>query len=387
MVRTKVKINPEILKWAIQWNETSIELLAGSLKVPRGKVIAWVKGKEYPSFRKAQDIANKLRIPFGYLFLKEPPKIALPLPDFRVFPEEREQVISPDLLEVMYDVMRKQDWLKERRLEESFKPLEFIGKFDTHTPPTKVAEDIRRYLPELKRRSFGSYIKELVSAFEDLGITIFRSGVVKNNTHRRISLKDFRGFVIVDEIAPVIFINTNDAKSAQIFTLLHEIAHLWIGQSGIVNVYPIKVVEEKVEWYCNKVAASFLIPEEELDKHWNPDEDIQNALDRLSLHFKVSRMVILIRLFNTNRINEKLFYSIREEILKSYNEQKKKRKPGGNSFANIMARNSTSFVKEVISALNEGKIYYKEAAGLLNVSLYTIETIRKRVTDEFRVLP
>ncbi|HMM61712.1 MAG TPA: ImmA/IrrE family metallo-endopeptidase, partial [Candidatus Rifleibacterium sp.] len=80
-----------------------------------------------------------------------------------------------------------------------------------------------------------SFFNILVERSEQAGIIILRSGKVGNNTHRTLDVKEFRGFVIYDELAPFIFINGADAKAAQIFTLVHELAHVWLGASGVSN--------------------------------------------------------------------------------------------------------------------------------------------------------
>lgn len=100
-------INSNMLRWARERTLGSIEDAASSLKVKVEKLAAWERGEVRPTFRQAQDLAKKLKVPFGYLYLSEPPDEVLPLPDLRTTSGSSPRKPSPDFLEVLYDALRK----------------------------------------------------------------------------------------------------------------------------------------------------------------------------------------------------------------------------------------------------------------------------------------
>lgn len=111
--------------------------------------------------------------------------------------------------------------------------------------------------------------KYLVQVLEDCGIIVVFNGVVENNTSRKIPVEECRGFVLVDEYAPFMFINNSDFKSAQMFTMVHELAHIWTGHSAGFDFRKLQPAADPIEQLCDKVAAEFLVPVKELDRVWN----------------------------------------------------------------------------------------------------------------------
>ena len=216
---------------------------SGSKSRPAQKpdvVLAWEPGSASPTFRQAQALARALHIPFGYLFLSNPPTTALPVADFRTLPDAERGKFSPDLEDVLNDALRKRDWLRERRSQEGAAPLAFIGRFDPGDHPKKIADDIRQVLdlplPSAQDvRTGDEHLRLLVQHAEDAGIIVLQSGYALSDTHRTLPVQEFRGFALADEYAPLVFINSRDTVAGRIFTLAHEFGHLWTGTSGISN--------------------------------------------------------------------------------------------------------------------------------------------------------
>lgn len=170
---------------------------------------------------------------------------------------------SVDLMDTVRIALQRQEWYLEYQRDHGLEALPFVGRFTIAADARLVAADIRAVLAvelEQGQRTWEVYFRELMEAAERVGVLVMRSGVVGNNTHRKLDVSEFRGFAISDPLAPVVFINSADAPAARLFTLLHELAHIWVGASGVSNVAPGNSRRE--ETFCNAVAGEFLVPGE-----------------------------------------------------------------------------------------------------------------------------
>ena len=224
-------VTPRLLSWARRRRGMETSNHAAKMNVLPETVAAWERGDKRPTFRQARMFARKLYVPFGYLYLQEPPVEVMPLADFRTAGGGKPEP-SPDLLDIINDVMGKQDWLMEYKKSEGASDLPFVGRFDTTDSDTEVAADMRHTLDvdgaRQQARNGDEFLRNLVRNTEGSGIAVMRSGVIRGNNRRPLDRNEFRGFSIPDRVAPLVFINTHDFKGAQIFTLAHELAHIWI---------------------------------------------------------------------------------------------------------------------------------------------------------------
>ena len=364
-------INPVLLQWALEQSRVSPAHFAKQLRISDAELENWLAGKARPPFNKAEEAATLLRIPFGYLFLKTPPNVALPIPDFR---ERSKGAPSFDLRELISDVLCKQEWYVNERDLSGMKRLAFVGGFSIKSDPVKVASDICRVLNvngATRRRAAGrsAYLRQLSKNAEESGLLVLRSSVVGNDQNRRLSPAEFRGFAMVNEVAPAIFINTADYVSAQVFTFAHELAHVWIGQSGVSNPDETAPDANAIESFCNKVAAEVLVPSQQFVPIW-----LNHSLAGTADHFRVSTLVILRRAHELGRISKADFIRLLEEEREKVTPRSDDAGGGPDYYRLVTARMGYRLTHAVLRDVNAQKLAYREAAALLNVSLSSLAT-------------
>lgn len=375
---TEALITPEIIKWAIDRNNDTPSGLAMKMNVKPTTIAAWKSGDEKPSIHKAQELAKKLRIPFGYLYLKSPPIEILPLPDLRVVSGAPPKKPSPNFLDVLYDALRKQEWYHKYLKDEGVNPLAFVGRFKLTDNQKSIAKDIQNTLGinnelRIQSKSWEEFLTLLSRQAEGAGILVLRSGIVGNDTHRKLDTQEFRGFAISDELAPLVFINGGDYKAAQIFTLAHELAHLWVAQSGVSNPdYSLRANQQKntVDQLCDHVAAEVLVPSDDFEIRWNSFDSTNDNLEHLASHYRVSAFVILRRAYELDKINVDIFRDKYEELLTK--TKKKLSSDGGDFHKLLMSRNSSTFTTTLLVNVAEGKVSPTEAAKLLNLRVASL---------------
>lgn len=320
----------------------------------------------------AEKLAKKARIPFGYLFLSEPPAAPRPsIPDLRQVQDSTP--LSDDFFETLEDVLAKQQWFIEYLTEAGAPELPFVGRF---AAPSKrsadtIAADIRRELgisDDDRRRSAdaAAYFSNLSAKAEDKGILVFKTSYVKSNTRRPLSEKELRGFAIAHRSVPVVFINGRDAEVAAVFTLIHELAHIWLGVTGVSDVTPGKF-GDPVEQLCNRVAADVLVPLESFLARWTGPED----LEQVAKYYRVSKLVIARRALD-NGLVDQAFYN---EVAANSHRVKSSGKP--TALVTIPIRNSKKFTRTIVASAMSGQTLLRDAASLLNVKPDTVVALAK----------
>ncbi|MDO7416664.1 ImmA/IrrE family metallo-endopeptidase [Acinetobacter baumannii] len=330
------------------------------------------------SVNQAENFAKITNIPFGYLFLNEPPLREKPsLPDLRQAPNF--QPLSNNFYAVLEDVKFKQEWYIDFLKSIDAEPLKFVGAFkDKNVSYKIIAKDIYETLglpiSTKTRKDRDKYLSSLIEKCEKNRILIFRSGVVKNNNNRPLEVSDFRGFVISNNYAPAIFINLQDAPSARIFTLAHELAHIWLGQSAVddLDIYG----NDKVEVLCNRIAAEVLVPEDIFLDQWT----IHNGnIQKLSDHFGVSILVISRVALTLNQITKDKYNEI-YNIVKVREISKIKDSSGGSYYTNTLMKNTNLVSRAVINSALTGKITLREAGHILDMNPQSVISLGERIS-------
>lgn len=383
MATTEAYITPALLQWARGRYFPTVMSAAEKLHIPAEKLDAWERGDLRPTFRQAQSLASRLHIPFGYLFLTSPPKESLPLPDLRTVAGMPPGLPSPDFLDVLNDAQRKQSWYREELESENATKLEFVGRFASGSPAEEIAADLSITLgiDDAMRRSVDSweaFLTQFIRNAESAGVLVLRSGVAEGNNNRKLSVEEFRGFVIADDVAPLVFINSQDAKSAQIFTLAHELAHIWINQSGVSNPDFRRSADGQVndiERLCNRVAAETLLPEREFLLDWNDSDDVAANIRALTRRYRVSAITVLRQALDFKELDEETYWT----LFQAERDKRDRKGTGGEFYNTFFARNSRTFCATLIAAAVAGRVSDLDTAKLLNVKGQTIRRIAEHL--------
>ncbi|MBI4677791.1 MAG: ImmA/IrrE family metallo-endopeptidase [Elusimicrobia bacterium] len=361
----RVEVKPELLHWA---RERAGYSLAG-LRKRFARLESWERGEAMPTLKQLEAFAKATFVPIGYLFLAEPPDERVPIPDLRTMGSEPLGPPSPDLLDVLYLCQRRQAWYRDYAKLIGEGPRRFAGSARIEDTVEQTADAMRRALNfDLEARrtcpTWTEALRRFIDQAEDLGILVMVSGVVGSNNRRKLDPEEFRGFALADDLAPLVFVNGADTRAAQMFTLSHELAHLWLGESALSDARPDSAPSHRVERWCNQVAAELLVPLGALQEalpRMDPLAEAQN----LARRFKVSTLVILSRILDTGRISRNTFQE-------AYNQElgRLRRLPkfsGGDFYLTQGARLSKRFVRTLVASTLEGQTSFTEAFRLLGV--------------------
>lgn len=319
--------------------------------------------------RQAEKLAKAARIPFGYLFFSSPPNIQRSaIPDLR---QSRDAVpLSEDFFDVLEDALAKQEWFVEYLKKHGAEPLPFVGRYriSERPSPLTISSDMVKELgiSDADRRQSAdadAYFSKLSTKAEAKGILVLKSGFVKSFTRRSLSEKEFRGFALPDAYAPLVFVNGNDAKVAAVFTLVHEIAHLWLGIGGVSDVALGN--KNPVERICNAVAGNVLVPTASFNEVWQGPQ----GLERVAKFFRVSRLVIARKALDLKLVDQDFYDAVEAAS--------KKVKKAGTPTADltIPVRNGKRLTKTIVSSAMSGETLIRDAASLLNVRPDTVVSL------------
>ena len=336
----------------------------------------WLEGKDYPTYNQLVELSKIFNIPLGYFFLEKLPQRKYPIPHYRTN-QNGDFNPSSELLDTILFAQKIQEWAKDILLEWGQEKLPFCGKYKDNYTIEGVIEELKRIFEiennwASRKSTWTEALNYLIEKAEEKGIIVLRNGIVGNNTHRKLNINEFRGFVLYEEIAPVIFINNNDSISAKIFTLIHEIVHILIGQSASFDLRNLQSANNEIEQFCDKCTAEFLVPAEGIINIYTQKTD----LEELARYFKVSQIVILRRLLDTSLITQQEFYL----QLKDLYEKELRITPSsrGIFYHTIPNRLSKRFLYILNSAVKNNTILFRDALRITNLSAKTYDNLINR---------
>lgn len=355
MAVDRIHINPEILKGAIVRAGKTVDDC-----IKRDTALAdWLEGKKIPTFKQLESFSNKYHIPFGYLFLDKLPVEEPPIPVFRKGKEANK--FNLNVYDTVLLIQKRQDWLSEYLEANEFEPLFYVGAYKGKSVDeiVKALYDLLKIKKDWARdcANHQSALNTVTERVEEIGIMVSFNSIVGNNSNRKIEVEECRGFALVNNYAPFIFINSGDSKAAQLFTLIHEMAHILIGFSagyGIENTWKAKNFDEQL---CDKVAAEFLVPFELLQKDWETKPLLFADIAKV---YKVSTLVVARRALECGLITKNEFL----RFYRSYKANihlKTKLPSGGDFYRTAIKRISRTFAIHITNAIKSNQLLYRDA--------------------------
>ena len=362
----RAPVNPELLRWARE--RAGLEREALARKFP--KYEAWENGTAQPTLKQVEQLARATQAAVGYFFLSEPPDEPLPIPDLRTVGSVPAGRPSPNLLSTIYLCQQRQEWYRAFARDEGEERRPYIGSETTRSDVEPAALRIRNALgldlaEQAALPTWTEALRQIIDAADALGVLVMVNGVVGNNTYRKLNPDEFRGFALADDLAPLIFVNAADTKAAQMFTVAHELAHLWLGRSALSDSAPNSVPLHVAEAWCNRVAAELLVPRAVLRDELRDEEELSAVLARLTLRFKVSSLVLLRRLHDVGALGS-------TEFIAAYRTERIRllalpANPGGNFFPTLRSRVGRRFGRALTVSTFAGRTPFSESFRLLGI--------------------
>ena len=365
----RAPVNPGLLRWARERAGVAQGDLAAKFK----KLPEWEDGQTQPTLKQAEAFARALHVPVGYLFLSEPPEEAIPIPDFRTFAGHAVTRPSPNLLDTIYACQERQSWYRDFSRVTGEPDLGFVGSASVNKSPGTVAARMRETLGfdlAVRREcsTWADALRLFIRQADAAGVLVMVSGIVMSNTSRRLDPTEFRGFALCDPLAPLIFVNGKDTKAAQMFTLAHELAHIWLGASALSNLGAASNNGFcREEMWCNAVAAELLVPLDALQSELRRNEPLPDALSRLARTFKVSTLVILRRLLDAGWLTRERFDTAWAQENERLRKLVQAGNGGGDFYRTTVARVGRRFARALVVSTLEGQTLYRDAFRMLGV--------------------
>lgn len=389
-------VNPEILVWARETAGLTLDAAAAKLGInaargvaPEARLAALERGDVEPTRPMLLKMAKAYRRPFVTFYLTAPPRKGDRGEDFRTLPQQRTND-EPLVDALLRDVRARQSMVRSVvEDDEDAKALPFIASMSPDAGVRAVSESIRQTIGfELRefraKRTYESAFNYLRGRIESVGVFVLLIGNLGSH-HTNLDVSAFRGFAVADRMAPFIIINDQDAKTAWSFTALHEIAHIWLGASGISGAFGDN--ESALERFCNDVASELVLPAEEFRECRMDDVATRDELIKLISEYarprKVSRSLVAYRLFRRGDISHEqwadvsaTFYRDWRNIRDRERERNRAQEGGGPDYYVVRRHKLGSALLDLVSRnMGEGLLTPTKAGKVLGVKPRSVSTL------------
>ena len=383
----RVNVPRTILDWVI-----SIGAEDHLSENQRHDIDAWKQGAKQPTVSQLHTISNRLHVPFGYFFMEEPIDDTPPIYAKRTIGSQQPQGHpSRDLVDTIDQMTAIQDWARQDRIDNEGSRLEQVGSRTINDDSKLIVEDVRRALKINKHwyRKSGLYkpakaFKLLRERAEGTGILIMQNGVVGNNTRRPLDPQEFRAFTLIDPYAPLIFINkTDEPETARLFSLVHELAHVWLGADELYNDTVLPTGVTRLEQVCNEVAAAILLPDEDFLETWQsiPDDTtLDERMKELKKHFPVSPTALALHALKHKLISQETFQKC-NQAAQTWSEETENQQGSPNFYNTELSRFDSRFLERLASSVAKGGTTYLDAYRLTGITGDTFTKLMKRAVS------
>ncbi|MBN2927908.1 MAG: ImmA/IrrE family metallo-endopeptidase [Eubacterium sp.] len=373
-----VNIQPAIISWAL--SQTSEEKLGTKLV---DNIKHWLDGTKSPTFNQIEDFSKKSHIPLGYFFLQTPPIEQISLLKYRTLDSIQLTNPSRNLIDTIHDMEAVQEWMVNYRKEWNYDTISIVGSLKGITDISVIADTIRKDLG-LNIEWYkdcgnpSEAFNKVRGLLEECGIVVMMNGIVGKNTHRALDVNEFRAFAMVNEWAPLIFINGADSAGGRLFSLFHELVHLWIGENDLYNdtEYSANGIKP-IEVTCNAVAGALMVPKTVFLEKWNnnTNDDIHEKIKELARMFRCSSSVIARRALDNKKIDQNVYNMVIADAIEAYIQTKQEKSSGGDYYRVARSKLDGVFVRALCESVNSGRTSFTEAYRLTNTTSKTFSEV------------
>lgn len=378
MPTVNVNIQPAIISWAL--SQTSEEKLGTKLV---DNIKHWLDGTKSPTFNQIEDFSKKSHIPLGYFFLQTPPIEQISLLEYRTLDSIQLTNPSRNLIDTIHDMEAVQEWMVNYRKEWNYDTISIVGSLKGITDISVIADTIRKDLG-LNIEWYkdcgnpSEAFNKVRGLLEECGIVVMMNGIVGKNTHRALDVNEFRAFAMVNEWAPLIFINGADSTGGRLFSLFHELVHLWIGENDLYNdtKYSANGIKP-IEVTCNAVAGALMVPKTVFLEKWNnnTNDDIHEKIKELARMFRCSSSVIARRALDNKKIDQNVYNMVIADAIEAYIQTKQEKSSGGDYYRVARSKLDGVFVRALCESVNSGRTSFTEAYRLTNTTSKTFSEV------------
>ena len=378
MPTVNVNIQPAIISWAL--SQTSEEKLGTKLV---DNIKHWLDGTKSPTFNQIEDFSKKSHIPLGYFFLQTPPIEQISLLEYRTLDSIQLTNPSRNLIDTIHDMEAVQEWMVNYRKEWNYDTISIVGSLKGITDISVIADTIRKDLGLniAWYKDCGNpseAFNKVRGLLEECGIVVMMNGIVGKNTHRALDVNEFRAFAMVNEWAPLIFINGADSAGGRLFSLFHELVHLWIGENDLYNdtKYSANGIKP-IEVTCNAVAGALMVPKTVFLEKWNnnTNDDIHEKIKELARMFRCSSSVIARRALDNKKIDQNVYNMVIADAIEAYIQTKQEKSSGGDYYRVARSKLDGVFVRALCESVNSGRTSFTEAYRLTNTTSKTFSEV------------
>ena len=388
-MQTQVNITPAIMDWIV--GQIKFEKIKEPLLIKN--IQLWKTGEKQPTFNQVEKLSKITNIPLGYFFLATPPAEDLSLLEYRTV--DSYEVLNPsrNLIDTIREMESVQEWMRNYIITSDNDALDFVGSQKNNKNAEDIAQIIRKQLclPEdwfVFSQNADDSFKRIRMYAEALGVIVMMNGIVGNNTHRKLEIGEFRAFTLIDNYAPLIFINSNDSYNGKLFSLLHEMAHIWLGLDNFFNDrYSAITGVDETETLCNAIAAEILVPQKHFTQKWDEqnDKNFDSKVNSIASYFNCGTTVIARKALTNNLISLQEYSFIANKAIRYFNERQEKKKndkSGGDYYRTLATRLDRRFLNAIANSAFEGKTLYSEAFRLTHTNRNTFLTLMEKVRGD-----